>query len=62
MTERAQQGFAFEMYISRRVVAKFSGGRLSTEGGALLLREANRKTRLSSSESVLLTRCPSRQH
>jgi hypothetical protein len=43
MTECTQQGFAFEGHFSRRVVAEFSGDRLSTEGGALLLREADRK-------------------
>jgi hypothetical protein len=62
MTECAQQGFAFERNFSRRVVAKFSGDRLSTEGGLLLLREVNRKTRLNSSGSVLHIRCPRRQH
>ena len=43
MTECTQQGFAFEGHCSRRVVAEFSGDRLTTEGGALLLREADRK-------------------
>jgi hypothetical protein len=52
MTGCAQQGFAFEGHFLRRVVAKFSGDRLSTEGGLLLLREANRKTRLNSSDPL----------
>src|ERR1700688_2729303 len=43
MTECTQQGFAFEGHFSRRVVAEFSGDRLTTESGALLLREADRK-------------------
>src|SRR6266853_3859906 len=43
MTECTQQGFAFEGHFSRLVVAEFSGDRLTTEGGALLLREADRK-------------------
>ena len=43
MTECTQQGFAFEGHFSRHVVAEFSGDRLTTEGGALLLREADRK-------------------
>jgi hypothetical protein len=43
MTECTQQGFTFEGHFSRRVVAEFSGDRLTTEGGALLLREADRK-------------------
>lgn len=43
MTECTQRGFAFEEHFSRRVVAEFSGDRLTTEGGALLLRQADRK-------------------
>jgi hypothetical protein len=43
MTECTQQGFTFEGHFSRQVVAEFSGDRLTTEGGALLLREADRK-------------------
>jgi hypothetical protein len=43
MTECTQRGFAFEGHFSRRVVAEFSGDRLTTEGGALLLRQADRK-------------------
>ena len=43
MTECTQQGFAFEGHFSRHVVVEFSGERLTTEGGALLLREADRK-------------------
>ena len=43
MTKCTQQGFAFEGHFSRRVVAEFSGDRLTSEGGALLLREADRK-------------------
>jgi Transposase DDE domain group 1 len=31
MTERTQQGFAFEEHFSRRVAAEFSGNRLSSE-------------------------------
>src|ERR1019366_7287917 len=43
MTECTQQGFTFEGHFSRRVVAEFSGDQLTTDGGALLLREADRK-------------------
>jgi len=43
MTECTQQGFTFEGHFSRRGVAEFSGDRLTTDGGALLLREADRK-------------------
>ena len=41
MTECTQRGFAFEGHFSRQVVAEFSGERLTTEGGALLLRQAD---------------------
>jgi hypothetical protein len=43
MTECNQSAFLFEAYFSRQVVAQFDGARMSTEGGALLLREADRK-------------------
>ena len=43
MTECNQSQLLFEGHFSRRVVAEFSGDRLTTEGGALLLREADRK-------------------
>src|SRR5438045_1850180 len=43
MTECNQSQFEFEAHFSRRVVAEFSGERLTTEGGALLLRAADRK-------------------
>ncbi len=43
MTECSQSQFEFEAHFSRRVVAEFSGHRLSTEGGALLLRATDRK-------------------
>ena len=43
MTECNQSQFEFEAHFSRRVVAEFSGERLTTEGGALLLRGADRK-------------------
>ncbi len=43
MTECNQSQFAFEAHFSRRVVAEFSGEQLTTDGGALLLRAADRK-------------------
>src|SRR6266852_945355 len=43
MTECNQSQFEFEAHFTRRVVAEFSGERLTTEGGALLLRAADRK-------------------
>jgi Transposase DDE domain group 1 len=46
MTECNQTAFPFEGHFSRRVVAKFDGAQMTTEGGALLLRETDRKIRL----------------
>ena len=43
MAECNQSRFRFEAHFSRQVVADFDGERTSTEGGALLLREADRK-------------------
>lgn len=44
-TECKQQTFAFQVLGGRRVEADFSGGHLSSEGGALLLREVDRTHR-----------------
>jgi Transposase DDE domain group 1 len=46
MTECNQTVFPFEAHFSRRVVAKFDGAQMTTEGGALLLRETDRKIEL----------------
>lgn len=43
MTECSETLFQFEAHFSRQVVAEFSGARLTTEGGSLLLRQADRK-------------------
>src|SRR6202521_4803396 len=43
MTECNQTLFSFEAHFSRRVVGQFAGERLTTEGGSLLLRQAERK-------------------
>lgn len=43
MTQCNQSQFEFEAHFARRVVAEFTGARLTTEGGALLLREVDRK-------------------
>ncbi len=43
MTECSQSQFSFEAHFSRQVVAQFAGSWLTTEGGALLLRQADRK-------------------
>jgi hypothetical protein len=46
MTECNQETFAFTAHFSRRVVAGFSAGQVSSDGGALLLREVDRKINL----------------
>ena len=45
-TECNQETFGFTAHFSRRVEAGFSGGRVSTDGGALLLREVERRVNL----------------
>jgi hypothetical protein len=46
MTECTQSSFGFTGLGSRSVVARFDGGRMSSEGGALLLRETERRIHL----------------
>jgi hypothetical protein len=46
MTECNQETFAFTAHFSRRVEAEFSAGQVSSDGGALLLREVDRKINL----------------
>src|ERR1700688_4851016 len=43
MTQCSETLFPFEAHFSHQVVAEFSGERLTTEGGALLLRASDRK-------------------
>ncbi len=43
-TECNQISFEFEGLFSRKVVAGFNGGQISSEGGSLLLREVERRT------------------
>jgi len=43
MTECNQSAFSFEAHFSQRVVAEFDGVEMTTDGGALLLRAADRK-------------------
>jgi len=43
MTECIQETFGFTAHFSRRVEASFSAGQVSCDGGALLLREVDRK-------------------
>ena len=46
MTECIQESFSFTAHFSRRVQAEFTAGRASSDGGALLLREADRRINL----------------
>jgi len=52
MTECNQESFAFEAHFSRRVEAGFTGGQITSDGGALLLREAERKSTCSASRAA----------
>ncbi len=46
MTECSQESFSFTDHFSRRVEAGFIAGQVSSDGGALLLREVDRKINL----------------
>jgi hypothetical protein len=46
MTECSQESFSFTAHFSRRVEARFTAGQVSSDGGALLLRAADRKINL----------------
>ena len=46
MTECSQETFCFTAHFSRRVEAGFTAGQVSSDGGALLLRETERKINL----------------
>ena len=46
MTECTQETFGFTAHFSRQVEASFTAGQVSGDGGALLLREADRKIKL----------------
>jgi len=48
MTECTPSSFGFEAHLSREVVARFDGGTMSSDGGALLLRETDRRLDLLS--------------
>lgn len=43
MTECNQDCFSFAVHFSRQVVAQFDGAQMTTDGGGLLLRQADRK-------------------
>jgi len=55
MTECNQESFAFAAHFSRRVEASFTAGQVSTDGGALLLREADRKIGMLSRVAACFT-------
>ena len=55
MTECSQASFEFAAHVSRSVVASFDGGTLTSDGGALLLRQTERHIRL-------LPRLAAREH
>jgi Transposase DDE domain group 1 len=46
MTECTQSGFEFEAHFSRSVIARFDGGTMTSDGGALLLRRTDRRLNL----------------
>ena len=46
MTECIQESFGFTAHFSRRVETSFSGGQVTSDGGALLLREVDGKINL----------------
>jgi hypothetical protein len=46
MTECNQSGFGFEACGSREIVARFDGGTISSDGGAFLLRQTDRRLNL----------------
>jgi hypothetical protein len=46
MTECSQEAFRFAAHFSRRVEAGFTAGQVSSDGGALLLRQTDRKINL----------------
>jgi len=46
MTECTQSGFEFEACGSRQIVARFDGGAISSDGGAFLLRQTDKRLNL----------------
>jgi hypothetical protein len=48
MTQCTQDSFEFEAHFSRGVVARFDGGTMTSDGGALLLRQTDRRLNLLS--------------
>lgn len=48
MTQCTQDSFEFEAHFSRDVMARFDGGAVTSDGGAWLLREVDRRINLLS--------------
>jgi len=46
MTECTQSSFGFEPFGGREIVARFDGGTISSDGGALLLRQIDKRLNL----------------
>ena len=46
MTECIQSGFEFEAAGRREIVARFDGGTISSDGGAMLLRQTDKRLNL----------------
>ena len=46
MTECNQSGFGFEASGRREIVARFDGGTISSDGGAFLLRQVDKRLNL----------------
>jgi hypothetical protein len=57
MTECTQDSFEFEAHFSRQVTASFDGGTLTTDGGALLLRQADKRIGLLKRLAGCFTDC-----
>jgi hypothetical protein len=55
MTECNQEVFSYASHFSRRVEASFTAGQVSSDGGALLLRQADRKIDLLSRAAACFT-------
>jgi len=57
MTECTQDSFEFEAHFSRQVTARFDAGTLTTDGGALLLRQTEKRIRLLKRLTACFTDC-----
>jgi hypothetical protein len=46
MTQCNQECFEFEAHFSRQLMARFDGGTMTSDGGALLLRQTDQRLNL----------------